>query len=77
LYAEFHDDLEFPSHVNGSQTIDYMLCTPNFVEYVWKMGYIPFYECFDTDHCAIYCDIDNDIIKENKRISWWVQTVKI
>jgi hypothetical protein len=68
LYSELHDDnLDFPTHINGSQAIDFMLCTPNLVEHVWKMGYIPFYECYDSDHRGLFCDIKDSILIDNKQ----------
>jgi hypothetical protein len=65
LYKALHNDnTDFPTHVNRSQTINFMLCTPNLVQHVWKMGYIPFYECFDLDHRGLFCDIDDSIFKD-------------
>jgi predicted membrane GTPase involved in stress response len=68
LYKELHDDAnEFATHVNGSQTIDFMLCTPNLVEHVYKMGYIPFYACYDSDHRGLYCDISKSIFQDSEK----------
>jgi hypothetical protein len=66
-YHEFHDDTtEFPTHINGSRTIDYMLVTRNILPYITKIGYIKFHECFDSDHRGIYCDISSKLFENGK-----------
>jgi hypothetical protein len=67
LYKEILDnDKESATLINNSQTIEFMVCTPNHVEHIWKMGYIPFYECYDSNHRGIYCNISNSVFKESK-----------
>jgi hypothetical protein len=57
------DETQFPTHSNGSIKIDFLLCTPNLVPFVTKVGYIRFHEAFDSDHRAIYCDISNTLLE--------------
>lgn len=55
---------EFPTHINGSRRIDYILMTEHTMSFVKSIGYTPFYELFDTDHRSIYCDLSTDIFDE-------------
>jgi hypothetical protein len=64
MYRTLHEDKEeFPTHVNGTQCIDYLLCSYNVLQYINKCGYIPFHEGYDSDHRGIFCDISPDIFK--------------
>jgi hypothetical protein len=60
--AKHADEQQFPTHELGSVKIDFLLCSPNLLPYVNKVGYIRFHEAFDSDHRAIYCDISTDLI---------------
>jgi hypothetical protein len=65
IYQTIHQDFEqFPTHQNGSKTIDFALCSPNTIPYITQVGYIPFHEIFDSDHRGIFFDISNDIITD-------------
>jgi hypothetical protein len=58
IYQSLHDDREeFPTHINGSKVIDYMFGTSNILQYIHKVGYIKFHECFDSGHRGMYCDL--------------------
>jgi hypothetical protein len=68
MYEKFHDNnSKFTTHENGSKVIDFIRCSPNTLQYVSKIGYIPFNECFESDHCAIYCDLDEIFFKEESK----------
>jgi hypothetical protein len=68
VYKSLHGEYkEFTTHVNGSKVMDYMLVTKNVLQFIHKMGYIWFYEAFDSDHRAIYCDLSNKIFEEGDR----------
>jgi hypothetical protein len=65
MYQTIHQDFEqFPTHQNGSKTIDFALCSPNIIPYITQIGYIPFHEIFDSDHRGIFFDLSNDIITD-------------
>jgi hypothetical protein len=65
LYQSFHSDQEpFPTHVNGSRTIDFMFGTQNILPYIMKIGYPRFHELLDSDHRGIFCDISDTIMNE-------------
>jgi hypothetical protein len=41
LYKSFHNDYEeFATHANGSKTIDFILGSPNIIQYINRIGYI-------------------------------------
>jgi hypothetical protein len=64
-YNHIHDDHEeLPTHINGSQTIDYMLGTENIMQIIHKMGYIKFNKCFDSEHRGIYCDLSSQLFQK-------------
>jgi hypothetical protein len=59
IYKHVHDDHEeFPTHINGSKG------TANILQYIHKMGYIKFHECFDSDHHGIYCDLSSKLFQK-------------
>jgi hypothetical protein len=61
-YLHKHNDFEdFSTHINGSKRIDMILCTPNLLQYISKIGYIKCHETLDSDHRAIFCNISKDI----------------
>lgn len=60
-----HD--EFPTHLNGSRRIDYILMTNHKTPLVQAIGYTPFYDLFDTDHRSIYCDLSITMFDEIPR----------
>jgi hypothetical protein len=65
IYKHIHDDHEeFPTHINGSKTIDYMLGSENVMQFINKMGYIKFHECFDSDHRGLYCDLSQKLFQK-------------
>jgi hypothetical protein len=50
-YQAFYQDFqEFPTHINGSKTIDYLLVSENELQFIARIGYIKFYKCYDLDH---------------------------
>jgi hypothetical protein len=63
-----HDTTQFPTHERGSKTIDFILGTSNIMEYVTNVGYIPFNECFDSNHRGIFCDLSEKLFN-NKTIN--------
>jgi hypothetical protein len=66
IYQLLHQDIEeFPTHINGSKVIDYIFGSPNILQYVHKVGYLRFHECFDSDHRGIYCDLSHHIFDIN------------
>jgi hypothetical protein len=71
MYESIHteDNENFPTHINGSKRIDYILCTTNLLHHVQKVGYIPFHEGIDSDHRAVFCDIDECILQQDKNDS--------
>jgi hypothetical protein len=65
-FEEFHDNVgEFPTHLNGSKCIDYMLVTRNVMPFISRIGYTKFHELYNTDHRGIYCDLNNSIFDSN------------
>jgi hypothetical protein len=74
IYQSLHDDREeFPKHKNGSKVIDYMFGSPNLLQYVHKVGYIKFHECFDSDHWGMFCDLSPILFattKNDDNITW-------
>jgi hypothetical protein len=69
LYQSFHGDYEpFPTHVNGSRTIDFMFGSQNILPYIMKIGYPRFNELFDSDHRGLYCDLSDKILHEENFI---------
>jgi Reverse transcriptase (RNA-dependent DNA polymerase) len=70
MYSEIHDDFsQFPTHENGSEKIDYILCTRNLLPYITIMGYVKFNEALDTDHRAVYFDFSENILTDIVPIS--------
>jgi predicted GTPase len=55
------DDTEFPTHINGSRRIDYMLCTRKTIPYISRTGITKFHEGLDSDHRAMFCDIKQSL----------------
>jgi hypothetical protein len=55
------DYQQFPTHQNGSKTIDFAFCTNNVIPYIKQIGYIPFNEILDSDHRGIFFDLDISI----------------
>jgi hypothetical protein len=49
MYTTLHDEEDdaFPTHINGSKRIDYILCSPNILQHVEKVGYITFHNALD------------------------------
>jgi hypothetical protein len=67
MYTSIHEDYDdFPTHTNGSKRIDYMFCTTNVLPYVHKVGYVKFHEGLDSDHRAVFCDIDESILESEQ-----------
>lgn len=56
-----NDNEEFPTHVNGSKRIDFIMTTAHTIPFVKKIGYTPFYEMYDSDNRGMYCDLDKSI----------------
>ena len=54
-----------PTHVKGKQRIDYMLGTPNLLQYINKIGYLPFHHKITADHRALYINVSINLI-DNK-----------
>lgn len=66
IYQKIHlDYTNFPTYNNGSKTIDYILGSRNIIEYITKVGYLKFHECFDSDHRGMFCDLSNDICNQS------------
>jgi hypothetical protein len=62
VYSEKHEDnRDFPTHINGSKRIDYLLCSKNLLPYINKTGIVKFHEGLDSDHRALFCDIDQKL----------------
>jgi hypothetical protein len=57
------DDQDFPTHENGTNRIDYLLCTPNVLQYITQIGYVPFNGALDSDHRAVFCDLNGAIFE--------------
>jgi hypothetical protein len=69
VYQHVHEYYtQFPTHTNGSKTIDFMLGSANLLKYITSVGYAKFHKCFDSDHCGIFCDISQKLYKDNKHI---------
>jgi hypothetical protein len=67
MYMERHQDYEqFSTHENGTKKIDYLFCTRNLMRYVLQVGYMHYDEAFESDHRAIFCDIDKNILANNE-----------
>jgi hypothetical protein len=67
MYTSIHEDYEnFPTHINGSKRIDYILCSPNLLRFVNKVGYIKFHEAMDSNHRAVFCDLDQSLLDAEK-----------
>jgi exonuclease III len=65
MYTTLHDEDDvFPTHINGSKRIDYILCTPNVLQHVEKVGYITFHNALDSDHRAAFCDLHDTILDD-------------
>lgn len=67
VFNAIHPDKEqdeFPSHINRSQRIDFILARPHTCRFIKAVGYAPFYSLFHSDHRAIYCDFDSSITKQ-------------
>lgn len=68
IYYDRHihdkDHNEFPTHINGSRRIDYILMTEHTSSFVNVIGYTPFYDQFYTDHRSIYCDLSMSMFSE-------------
>jgi hypothetical protein len=65
-YSLLHNDTSnFPTHERGSHRIDYMLCTPNLVKFISRIGYTQLNEAFDSDHRAIFSDISTTIFAQS------------
>jgi hypothetical protein len=60
-----HDHMDFPTQQRGSKRIDHIICSPNLLQYIEKIGYVRFNEIFDTDHRPIFCDISERILENN------------
>jgi hypothetical protein len=58
------EDYSFPTHERGSKRIDYLLCTPNLLPFISRIGYVKFNEGLDGDHRAIFCDISEAIFDD-------------
>jgi hypothetical protein len=48
------DTEEFPTHINGSKRIDFILTTSHTMKYIKNIGYTSFYDIYDSDHQGIY-----------------------
>jgi hypothetical protein len=69
IYQYKHEDYEeFSTHINGSKRIDFMLCTPNLLDYISKVGYVRYHEGFDSDHRTMFCDISKNIMNISDKI---------
>jgi hypothetical protein len=67
LYARIHDDhTKFPTHINGSKHIDFLLCSENLLPYVRRTGITKFHKALDSDHRGMFCDIDGNLFNNNK-----------
>jgi hypothetical protein len=65
-YSLLHNDTsDFPTHECGSHRIDYMLCTPNLVKFISRIGYTQLNEAFDSDHWAIFSDMSTTIFAQS------------
>jgi Reverse transcriptase (RNA-dependent DNA polymerase) len=70
MYSTLHEDYnEFATHENGSQRIDYILCSRNILPFITRCGYIKFNEALDTDHRSVYFDFKEDIITNKITVS--------
>jgi hypothetical protein len=47
-----------PTYIGGSTRIDYFLVSSDIIQYVAKAGIIPFNGYYESDHRALYIDID-------------------
>jgi hypothetical protein len=63
-----HDHEDFPTQQRGSKRIDHLICSPNILQFIEKIGYVRFNEVFDTDHRTIFCDISERILETNHNI---------
>jgi hypothetical protein len=68
IYTYIHSEEEFGTHINGSKRIDYMLCSANIKQYVSQVGMLKFQDGFDSDHRGIFCDLDQELFKNNTLI---------
>ena len=48
----------FPTYARGTERIDTVLCTPNMLTHIQKMGYSPFQWITNSDHRGIFLDIN-------------------
>jgi hypothetical protein len=70
VYTEIHGEGDdFPTHENGSKRVDYAFCSQNLLQFIKQIGYIKFNEALDSDHRAIFCDIDDSILDNKVEIN--------
>jgi hypothetical protein len=60
-----NDTSDFPTQQRGSKRIDYMLCSPNFLQFIDRIGYVHFNEGIDSDHRAIFMDVSETILEND------------
>ena len=46
------------TYIDGCRRVDYALASPRILNHVLRMGYLPFYEPFPSDHRGYFVDLD-------------------
>jgi Reverse transcriptase (RNA-dependent DNA polymerase) len=65
-YIETHQDhSDFPTYQRGTKRIDYILCSPNTLNFIDRIGYVRFNEGIDSDHRAVFMDLSETILENN------------
>jgi hypothetical protein len=60
-YSHIHNNIEFSTHINGSNRINFLLYSNNLLGFINTTGALDFQEGFDSDHRGLFCDISSDI----------------
>ena len=59
VIQHFHPDIEMPrTYDRGRQCIDFILGSPDALEYIKRCGYLEFYALTPDDHRAMFADLD-------------------
>jgi hypothetical protein len=61
VYLYKHGNEEFPTHINGTNRIDFMLSSQNLLEYITRVGVLKFHKGLDSDHRGMFCDFTKDL----------------
>jgi ribonuclease HI len=65
IFSHLHDETEFPTHINGSKRIDFLLCSQNVHQYINRTGVLQYHDGFSSDHRGLFCDINHSLFENN------------